>query len=131
MTISNSVLVWFPGGAIERNQDLARRLISSISLRGGTAELLSGSTALSAARAAGLDGDTSAPDDAVAGNDALAILATAQLTAGQPLIVNFAEDDAVGHVLVELGKRGLPTAVYTESEQEQVARRLEALGYID
>ncbi|MFD5492538.1 hypothetical protein ACFYY3_11445 [Streptomyces sp. NPDC001812] len=126
MTSPESVLIGFPGGDDDAGRTLARRLADAVIERGGRAAVLSGDAVPDGVRAA------ARPPE---GRPALAVEVTGGPRADEPLLVGPAEPDPVGRLLGELERHGLPggapSTPYSAEEQDEVARRLEALGYID
>lgn len=125
MTAPESVLIGFPGGDDDAGRALARRLADAVIKRGVRATVLSGGAVPEGVRAA------ACPPE---GRPALAVEVTGGPRADEPLLVGPAEPDPVGRVLGELERHGLPAsapAPYSPTEEDEVARRLEALGYID
>ncbi|MEI7031020.1 hypothetical protein [Streptomyces pratensis] len=126
MTAPESVLIGFSGGDDDAGRALARRLADAVIERGGRAAVLSGDAVPEVAR-------TAAPPPE--GRTALAVEVTGGPRADEPLVAGAAEPDPLGRLLGELERHGLPggapSAPYSAEEQNEVARRLEALGYID
>jgi hypothetical protein len=126
MTGRDSVLIGFAGGDDAEGRAVARRLADAVTERGAEAAVLSGDAVPDGVRAA-----TGPPE----GRGALAVEVTGGPRAyDDPLVVGAAEFDPVSRLLAELELRGLPKAPpapYSAEEEDEVARRLEALGYID
>ncbi|WP_406153092.1 hypothetical protein OG217_05310 [Streptomyces sp. NBC_01023] len=126
MTARDSVLIGFADGDDAGTRTIARRLTDAVTERGARAAVLSGDAVPSGVRAA-----ARTPE----GRPALAVEVTGGPSAYDPLVVGPAEPDPVSRLLRELERHGLPNATpttpYSAEEHDEVARRLEALGYID
>jgi hypothetical protein len=125
MTERDSVLIGFAGGDDAEGRAVARRLADAVAERGAKAAVLSGDAVPDGVRA------VAEPPE---GRGAFAVEVTGGPRAHEPLVVGAAEADPVGRLLAELEPLGLPEAPagpYSAEEEDEVARRLEALGYID
>jgi hypothetical protein len=123
MTERDGVLVGFAEGVAAR-EALARRLADAVAERGAQATVLTGE-AVPAELLAGLGGTAGA---------GLAVEVTGGPRSAEPVLVPPEEPDPVERALRELERHGLPAAPaapYSPDEEDEVARRLEALGYID
>ncbi|GGS67097.1 hypothetical protein GCM10010238_64790 [Streptomyces griseoviridis] len=116
MTEPDGVLIAFAGGDTADRQVLARRLTDTVVQRGARATVLDGPAIPAGLRAA------------------LVLQVTGGPRGAEPIVVPPGEPDPLDHLLRELERRGLPpasAAAYSPDEEDEVARRLEALGYID
>lgn len=113
------VLVWFAAGDDQAGPELATRLVREV---GGNAQVLRGSGAVAAG--AGLP----VPSD----RQALAVQVAGRPSDTSVITIEKYDEIGLNKVLAQLQERGLVAAApYSESEQNEVARRLEALGYIE
>ncbi|WP_173265937.1 hypothetical protein [Streptomyces pacificus] len=123
MTERDGVLIGFTDGDTASRLALARRLTDAVARRGAQATVLTGQAVPAALRAA------LGPDAA-----GLAVEVTGGPRGAGPIVVPPGELDPLDRLLGELERRGLPpapAAPYSPDEEDEVARRLEALGYID
>ncbi|MER5307651.1 hypothetical protein ABT034_07660 [Streptomyces sp. NPDC002773] len=123
MTERDAVLIGFAEGGTAARQALGRRLADAVARRGARATVLTGPAVPAELRAA-LGPDTTA----------LAVELAGGPRGAEPITVPPGEADPLDRVLRELERHGLPpepAATYSPAEEDEVARRLEALGYID
>ncbi|WP_344049278.1 hypothetical protein [Streptomyces thermoalcalitolerans] len=123
MTERDGVLIGFADGDTAACRALARRLTDVVAQRGARATVLTGPAVPAALRAA------LGPDAA-----GLVVEVTGGPRDAEPIVVPPGEPDPLDRLLRELERHGLPpapAAPYSPDEEDEVARRLEALGYID
>ncbi|MER7487004.1 hypothetical protein ABTY20_14105 [Streptomyces sp. NPDC126497] len=123
MTERDGVLIGFADGDTAARRALARRLTDLVAQRGARATVLTGPAVPAELRAA-------------LGPDAtdLVVEVTGGPRGAEPIVVPPGEPDPLDRLLRELERHGLPpapAAPYSPDEEDEVARRLEALGYID
>ncbi|MFF1509637.1 hypothetical protein [Streptomyces sp. NPDC058326] len=123
MTERDGVLIGFADGDTAARQALGRRLADAVAQRGARATVLTGPAVPAELRAALGPGAT-----------ALAVELAGGPRDAEPIVVPPGEADPLDRLLRELERHGLPpesAAPYSPAEEDEVARRLEALGYID
>ncbi|MET9801732.1 hypothetical protein [Streptomyces sp. NPDC006368] len=117
MTERDGVLIGFADDDTAARQELARRLTDAVARRGARTTVLTGPAVPAELRAVGL-----------------VVEVTGGPRGAEPIVVPPGEPDPLHLLLRELERHGLPpapAAPYSPDEEDEVARRLEALGYID